>query len=117
MRYLRYAFLLALAAVLIVIAFANRGTVTLRLLPEGIGRHWSLGAAWEVPLFLIIFGAIVAGVAIGFVWEWLREARYRSEARGRRRESAALRREVDRLKGAEAGTTDEVVRLLDAAGR
>ncbi len=118
MRYIRYAVLLILALTLLIIAFANREPVTLRLMPDEIGRYWSWGRVVELPLFLVIFGAIIAGVAIGFVWEWLRESRFRSEAGRSRRESASLKREVVRLKGGEAESTDEVVRLLDsAAGR
>ena len=31
----------------------------------------------ELPLFLVIFGGIVAGLLIGFVWEWFREHKHR----------------------------------------
>ena len=117
MRYIRYAFLLALGLILVTIAFANRELVTLRLMPDDLDRFWPVGRVVTMPLFLVIFGAIVLGVALGFVWEWLREHHIRAEAGRDRREKDQLRREVDRLKGGAEGP-DEILRLLDnGAGR
>jgi putative membrane protein len=116
MRYLYYLFLLALALVLVTIAFANREMVTLRMLPDDMARFWPVGRTVTLPLFLVIFGSIVAGVALGFVWEWLREARYRSAAAREHRENQRLSREVERLKGATPENTDAILRLLDARG-
>lgn len=115
MRYIRYAFLLALGLVLVTIAFANREMVTLRLLPDGLDRFWPWGRAVTLPLFLVIFGAIIAGVALGFVWEWMREYRIRADAGRVRREKDQLKREVDRLKGGAEGP-DEILRLLENGG-
>jgi putative membrane protein len=113
MRYVYYLFLLALALVLVTVAFANRELVTLRVLPDDLERFWPVGRTVTVPLFLVIFGSIIVGVALGFVWEWLREARYRSAAAREHRENQRLAREVDRLRGASAESTDEILRLLD----
>ena len=113
MRYLYYVFLLALALVLVTVAFANRDPVTLRMLPDELARFWPVGRTVTVPLFLVIFGSIVVGVALGFVWEWLREARFRSAAAREHRENTRLSREVERLKGASPESTDEILRLLD----
>ena len=64
MRYIRYAFLAALAIVLVSIAMANRAVVTLNLLPEGLrdlmGINWQI----DLPLFIVVFGGIVAGLVI-----------------------------------------------------
>lgn len=117
MRYLRYAFLLILTVLLIVIAFANRDPVTLRLLPDDLDRFWSFGRVLELPLFLVIFAAIVAGVVIGFIWEWLREHRIRADGARAAREKVRLEREIGRLKGSQPDNSgDEVLRLLDGAG-
>jgi uncharacterized integral membrane protein len=115
MRYIRYGFLLALGLILVTLAFANREPVTLRLLPDDLERFWSWGRVVTLPLFLVIFGAIIAGVALGFVWEWMREYRIRADAGRVRREKDALRREVDRLKGSPDGP-DEILRLLEKSG-
>lgn len=113
MRYIRYAFLLGLGLVLVTIAFANRDPVTLRLLPDDLADYLPWGRVVELPLFLVIFGAVIAGVAIGFVWEWLREYKYRAAAERRGREARKLQREVARIKGTEADKGDEILALLD----
>lgn len=115
-RYLRYAFLAVLGLVLITVALANRQTVVLRLLPEEMASF--AGFQWELqlPLFLVVFGGIVAGLLIGFVWEWLREARHRAEASRAKREAATLEREVKRLQKDEPAQNDDVLALLDKAG-
>lgn len=115
MRYIRYAFLAALAVVLITVALANREVVTLRLLPEELAGF--LGFSWQVPLplFIIIFLGIVAGIMIGFVWEWLREYKLRAKGKRAERAAVALSKEVQTLKekGAEPG--DDVLALLEEA--
>ncbi|WP_137702905.1 lipopolysaccharide assembly protein LapA domain-containing protein [Marimonas lutisalis] len=116
MRYLRYAFLAALAVVLISVAMANRGAVELRMLPEELGTLFGINRSVELPLFIVIFAAIVAGLLIGFVWEWLREHKHRAQAVRKDGEVRELKREVQRLKGTQKGTEkDEVLALLDEA--
>lgn len=117
MRYIRYGFLGALAVALISVAMANRGAVTLRLLPDELANPLGLSWSLEVPLFLVIFAAIVAGLLIGFVWEWLREHKHRAEAARKTGEVRQLKREVNRLKGsAKPDEPDEVLALLEKAG-
>lgn len=113
MRYIRYAFLAAIAVVLITVALANRGFVTLHLLPEELSGF--LGYSWtlSLPLFIVIFIGVIAGILIGFVWEWLREHRQRAEAAAHKRERDRLAREVERLKGPRAEKSDDVLALLD----
>ncbi|MCR8722824.1 LapA family protein [Frigidibacter sp. ROC022] len=117
MRYIRYAFLLGLGLVLVTIAFANRDPVTLRLMPDDLAGLLPWGRVIELPLFLVIFGAIIAGVAIGFVWEWLREHKYRATADRKSREAVKLKREVERIKGTEADKGDEILALLDGPAK
>lgn len=115
MRYIRYAFLGSLAVVLVSIAIANRAEVTLKLLPEGLAEF--AGLNWEItlPLYIIVFGGIIAGLIIGFVWEWLREYKHRREATLKTKEAKRLEREVTRLKGETSESKDEVLALLDKA--
>ena len=119
MRYLRYAFLAVLTAVLVSLALANRGIVTLNTLPEGLatvpGMEW-LAVSVDLPLFIVIFAGIVAGLLIGFVWEWLREAKYRSDAAAKRAEIKKLQRELKRTQAERDKDKDEVLALLDQAG-
>ena len=104
MRYIRYAFLASLAIVLIVVATANRAAVTLHLLPDTVEGLIGFSAEITLPLFVVIFGGIIAGVLIGFVWEWLREHKHRAEAARRTREVESLERELRRKDAALAET-------------
>lgn len=112
MRYIRYAFVLVLGLVLLVLALANRGLVTLALLPDDLAGLSGVQAQIELPLFAIILGGIAAGIVIGFVWEWLREHRFRADAARRAREVAQLQREVGRLRDTPE-QKDEVLALLE----
>ena len=113
LRFLRLLFIAATGLVLLTVALANRDAVPLRLLPEDIGGLVGLGHVWQVPLFLVILGSVAIGVLIGFVWEWLREARIRSTARGKTREVSRLERELAVLRDDKAGQEDEVLALLE----
>ncbi|MFV2034724.1 MAG: lipopolysaccharide assembly protein LapA domain-containing protein [Halocynthiibacter sp.] len=113
MRYVKYAFLAILGLGLITVALANRGTVTLRLLPDELSRFAGANMQIELPLFLVIFAGIVAGLLIGFVWEWLREHKHRSEAAQVKREAANLSREVSRLRDENQSPEDDVLTLLE----
>jgi len=115
MRYIRYVFLGSLAVVLIAVALANRGIVTLTLLPAVAEEWFGINHAVEVPLFAVIFMAVVFGVVIGFVWEWLREHRHRADKTKAEKELHKTQREVRRLKGREAEKKDEVLSLLEEA--
>ncbi|SIS75083.1 LapA family protein [Phaeovulum vinaykumarii] len=112
-RVLRYLFVLCLAAVLVVLALANRPLVTLHALPQEAEEFLGFTYAVDLPLFVVIFGAMGAGLVIGLVWEWLRESRYRSAARGNARKAAKLDREVQKLRGASPETKDEVLALIE----
>jgi uncharacterized integral membrane protein len=113
-RYLRLLVIGLLALSLLTVALANRTPVQVRLLPDDLAALTGLTWAAEVPLFLVIFAGIVAGVLIGFVWEWLRETHIRSTASARAREVVRLERELAELRGA-AGVApkDDVLALLE----
>jgi uncharacterized integral membrane protein len=115
MRYIRYAFLAALGVVLISIALANRGMVTLSLLPEPLAQLLGMDYSISLPLFVVILGSIIAGLLIGFVWEWMREYKIRAAAGRAERELQQTKREVRRLKGKSEDDKDEVLALLDEA--
>ena len=112
-RTLRLIFLAAVGLVLLTVALANRAPVTLRVLPQETGAFFGLDWSVDLPLFLVIFAGIVVGLLLGFVWEWLREAKHRAEAARRRGEVQRLEREVTELRG-RSGTPpeDEVLALL-----
>lgn len=115
MRYIRYAFLGTLAAILISMSLANRGFVTLKLMPDALAELLGFNASLSLPLFVVILGGIVAGLIIGFVWEWMREYKHRREAAVKAREVRKLEREVGKLKTEKHEGKDEVLALLEEA--
>jgi len=112
-RSLRYLFLAALGLVLLTVALANRAPVTLIALPEDLAAF--TGFAWqiELPLFMVIFGGIIAGLLIGFVWEWFREMKHRSTASRKTREVARLERELAVMKDSQSVPKDDILAILD----
>lgn len=115
MRYIRYACIAIFAVALIAVALANRGMVTLKLLPTEIAGLFAVAPSIELPLFVVIFGGIIAGLLVGFVWEWLREHNIRAENARNAREMRRLEREVKQLKTEKHEGRDEVLALLDEA--
>ncbi|WP_299143975.1 LapA family protein [uncultured Tateyamaria sp.] len=115
MRYIRYACIAVFAIALIAVALANRGMVTVNLLPAEIANLFAVAPSIQLPLFVVIFGGIIAGLLIGFVWEWMREHAIRSENSRNAREVRRLEREVKRMKSEKHEGQDEVLALLDEA--
>ncbi|WP_370400765.1 lipopolysaccharide assembly protein LapA domain-containing protein [Sulfitobacter sp. JB4-11] len=116
MRYVRYACIAVFAIALVSIALANRAIVPLKVLPDEISGFFAVNPQVNLPLFLVILGSIVAGLLVGFVWEWIREHGQRAEAAKQAREMRRLEREVARLKSEKHEGQDEVLALLDKAG-
>ncbi|SFE01834.1 Protein of unknown function [Sulfitobacter brevis] len=115
MRYVRYLCIAIFALALISVALANRAMVTLQVLPAEVSGWFAVTPAVNLPLFIVILGSIVAGLLIGFVWEWIREHGQRAEAAKQAREMRRLEREVARLKAEKHEGKDEVLALLDEA--
>ena len=114
MRYLRHLVLGIIAISLIVVALANRGDVSLTLLPDALGTLVGFNLQLQVPLFVVIFLGVTMGLLIGFVWEWLREMKHRNAARSEHMQVVRLEREVSKLKSSSADTDkDEILALLD----
>jgi len=113
-RYLRLILLALLGIFLLVVALANRALVPVRLLPDDMAALTGLIWAMELPLFLVIFASIIAGVMIGFVWEWFREHGHRATASQKSRDVARLERELAVLKDSTSvPPADEVLALLE----
>ena len=115
MRYVRYLCIAIFAIALIAVALANRSMVSLKLLPTEVSGWFALNPEIQVPLFIVILGSIIAGLLVGFVWEWIREYGQRAEAARQAREMRRLEREVASLKGEKYQDQDEVLALLDQA--
>jgi uncharacterized integral membrane protein len=113
-RYLRLIFMGLVGLCLLTVALANRAPVSVRLLPEDLAALTGLTWAMELPLFLVIFGGIIAGILIGFVWEWFREHGHRATASQKSREVTRLERELAVLRDSTSvPPTDDVLALLE----
>ncbi|MES0825904.1 lipopolysaccharide assembly protein LapA domain-containing protein [Ruegeria sp. SCP11] len=115
MRYIRYAFLAILGIVLISVSLANRESVELTLMPEPFAELVGFNLSTSLPLFVVVLGGVVAGLIIGFLWEWLREHKHRRDASVKKSEVRKLEREVKKLKKKQNEGQDEVLALLDEA--
>lgn len=109
MRVIKYFLLAVILIAIVVLAVANRGTVTLNLLPAELSMigQWSI----DLPLHLVGLGLILLGMILGYILEWLREHKHRRQASRKSREAAELDKEVKQLRKAQA-KDDEVLALL-----
>ncbi|NRB00937.1 MAG: DUF1049 domain-containing protein [Rhodobacteraceae bacterium] len=116
MRYLKYAFLIALAIVLATLALANRGAVTVRLLTDDLAAMVGFNLSVTLPLFVIICGGIIVGIVVGFIWEWFREMKHRTQAETERTARRKAEREVKRMKASDPkAQDDDVLALIDGS--
>lgn len=115
MRYIKYALIATFAVFLVFVALANRDMVSIQLIPAEVAGWFSVNYRVELPLFIIVFGGIIIGLFVGFVWEWVREHGHRANGARQAREVRRLEREVKRLKVEKHEGKDEVLALLDEA--
>jgi len=112
-RLIRLLFLLCLALVLVTLAMSNRDIITLKLLTTELETYVGFNLAVPAPVYLVFFAGILLGLLVGFVWEFLRERRFRKTAKKATKQAASLERELGRLKEKTQGPKDEVLALLD----
>lgn len=79
---------------LVALAIANRHKVPLILDPFQPDQPLM---TVELPFFVYLFAALVAGVILGGLATWFSQGRYRKTARFETREAAKWRQEADRL--------------------
>lgn len=115
MKYIRYTFWAVVAICLVMLGMANRTPVTLRALPETFAAPLGISPDIEMPLFMAIFIGVGLGLVIGFLWEWVREYRIRSDAKAKAREVDSLKREIDTLKTEKHEGKDEILAILEKA--
>ncbi len=87
-NFLKAMFLFPIAIIVVLLAVANRGPVTLSLDP--FSRE-APEIAFTVPLFALIFGAVMLGVILGGMAAWLAQGKHRRAERRYKREARRLR--------------------------
>lgn len=95
-RYLRAVVMIPAAAALGLLAMANRRPVTVSFDPfDGTDTTFAV----TVPLYVLGFTMLIAGVALGGFAAWLRGRRHRRLGSRLARENAAIRSELASLSG------------------
>jgi uncharacterized integral membrane protein len=92
-RVLAWIVLLPLSVVIILFAVANRADVTVSFDP--FSREVP-ALTLTMPLFAVIFGAVILGVLVGGITVSIGKFRWRLAARRAEREAAQLKAEADR---------------------
>ncbi len=109
--------LLPLCVVLVIFTLANRHMVELRFDPFGpLGGQAPLVPPVQVPMFVVIYGVLIAGVALGGMATWFTQGAQRREKRRWRKEARKLARarEVSSKKP-DSATAGERTSLFDAS--
>ena len=112
MRYIGYVVLGTLAVILVTVALANREPLTIRLLPEVLSGLFGFSWQLTLPAFAILLIAVLFGVVLGFVWEWIREHKHRAAAASERRKRQKLEVEVRKVSPS-SDKGDDVLALLE----
>ncbi|SED29267.1 Protein of unknown function [Rhizobiales bacterium GAS188] len=60
---------------------------------------------FDVPLFMVVFAALILGVMIGGIATWIGQGRYRRAARMHRRDVERLRTDLDRMRATSSSVT------------
>lgn len=89
--------LVPVALVIVLFCIANRQVVRVSLDP--LSRDAPL-LSYDLPVFVIVLGALAAGILIGGTASWLAQGKYRKAARLNRREAERLRDETETLRAA-----------------
>ena len=112
MRLLRTLFLSFLAIILLMLSLANSQKVTLYFLPESFSALFKITFALNIPLFLVFFSGIFIGLVVGFVWEWLREYKFRVKANNYQKRLSIAEIELSNMHAKE-NKKDDVLTLLE----
>ena len=103
MRLLWWIVLAAVAVVLILFAVSNRETVAVGL--------WPLPDLVQLPLYLVLLGALFVGFIAGQLVAWIGGWRWRREARRSRERIAMLEREIETARAQRAASQSSVVTI------
>ena len=112
MRLVRTLFLIFLAIILVVISLANSENVSLYLLPKDLSSLMGTTISINIPIFLVFFSGIFIGLIVGFVWEWLREHKFRVEANLNEKRLSRAETELSEMH-AKDNKGDDVLTLLE----
>ncbi len=93
LRFIKLVVLVPVAVALVVLSVANRHFVTLALNPF---RPDDPVLSLSLPLFVLVFAALILGVVVGSLVTWFAQGRYRKQAREEAHEARKWREEADK---------------------
>lgn len=93
LRFIKLVVLVPVAVALVVLSVANRHLVTLALNPF---RPDDPVLSLSLPLFVLVFAALILGVVVGSLVTWFAQGRYRKQAREEAHEARKWREEADK---------------------
>ena len=114
--FLRYIKLLAAALVgslLIIFGLSNTETVVLKLLPENFEWVGFVSGRYVLPIFLLVYLAMLTGIVFGIVYEFFRERKYRLKLRRKEKELRLLRKKIKELNSNNVAGDTEILNILD----
>lgn len=111
MRTIKLILLAVILLAIVLLGLANRAPVTLHLLPPGLAELVP-GAMIDLPLFVVILAAILSGMVLGYLFEYVRESKHRRRAREKQREASQLSTEVSQLRKETNRPKDDVLAVL-----
>ena len=66
----------------------------------------------NIPLFIVFFSGIFIGLIVGFVWEWLREYKFRVASNNYQKRLSIAETELSNMNARE-NKKDDVITLLE----
>ncbi len=110
-KVLSYIFFIVIAIILVTVAISNSTMTTVKLLPD----WFPIFGGWGItlPLFVHLYIALFAGLGFGFFIEYLRESRYRREARKARKALKKSEKELSKTKSDAGQHDDEVLAIVE----
>lgn len=113
-KLINYVFLLPLAIVLILVSVANRQWVRFSLDPLNSENP---AVSLELPFFVFLFLALLAGMMIGGILVWLSQGKHRKALREKSFEAQKLKREHDAEAASSAKPAEEIAPGLPLISR
>ncbi|HEV2559561.1 MAG TPA: lipopolysaccharide assembly protein LapA domain-containing protein [Microvirga sp.] len=101
-RFLKALILLPVAILVVLLAVANREPVQVSVDPFTPDAP---GFVMNVPLYAVVFAAVMLGVLVGGVAAWLAQSKHRRARRHYRREAQHLKTETDRMRAERPAST------------
>lgn len=110
-RIVGWLVLVPLCLVILIFALANRHMVAVNFNPLVAVDEAAPG--FGVPLFLVIYAVLFAGISLGGLAVWFTQAGHRREEKRLRREAEKLKAELDRVRRVPSRPEDPALLAAD----